>query len=194
MKKINKKVLGESLIFSKVCIAQPIAFTDPSHFKVLLGYRPTLFSLINPFLLKSSLKVGLLALESFMKNKYNIIIIANIEDSVLFNKFCRVCKNQNILLLKSSDVSLGFLTSRRTRNLVLVTLFLSPLKTEIIQKEAALISLPIITFGSLLTSKNSSLLHIGGNFDIFTVQNLILTLLTICLKKKKWVCIKYVHG
>ena len=79
---------------------------------------------------------------------------------------------------------MGFLTSRRTKDMVLVTLFLTPLKTEIIQKEVALIGMPMISFGSLLTNKSSSSLHISGNFGLFTIQNLILTLLTVCLEKK----------
>lgn len=184
MKSIKNFFLIEHLIFSKICITHPISFTDSSHFKTLLGYRPSLFSLINPFLLKTSLKMGLLAVESFIRNNYEIIIIADITDSILFNKFFQICKSKNILLLNSTEVSLGFLTSRRLNNLVLITLFLSPLKMEAIQKEAALTYLPLISFGSLLTSKNSSSLHIGGNFGLFTIQNLILTLLTICLEKK----------
>jgi hypothetical protein len=184
MKSIKKKKIVESLIFSKICLGHSTPFTDSSHFKFLVGLRPNFFSLVNPFLLKVSLKSGLLALESFIQNNYKIIIIANIEDQILFNKFFQICKKKNIFIIKSSEVSLGFLTSRRTRNMVLVTLFLTPLKTEIIQKEISLIGAPIISFGSLLTNKNSSSLHIGGNFGLFTIQNLILTLLTICLEKK----------
>lgn len=182
--KIQKKKLAESLIFSKICINHSISFTDSSHFKLLLGSRSNNFSLINPFLLKVSLKTSLLALEYSLKNKLKIIIIANISDSLLFKKFFYVCKNKNILLIKSSEVSLGFLTSRRLSNVVLVTLFLTPLKTETVQKEAALLGLPVLSFGSLSVSKHSSLLYTGGNFNLFLIQNLILTLLTICLKKK----------
>lgn len=83
MKVIKKKNLVDSFAFSKICICHPIPFTESSHFKSLLGHRPSFFSLVNPFLLKSSLKTGLLALESFILNKYDIIIIANIEDQVL---------------------------------------------------------------------------------------------------------------
>lgn len=183
--KVIKKNLIESFVFSKICIAHPVSFTDPSHFSSLLGHRGSFFSLANPFLLKTSLKTGLLALESFLSNRYDIIFIANISDQILFKKFYQVCKKKNILLIKNLDVSLGFLTSRRAQNVVVVTLFLTPLKTELIQKEASLTSTPLISFGSLLTSKHSSLLHVGGNYGLFVVQNLILTLLTICLKKKK---------
>lgn len=182
--KIIKKKLVESFIFSKICISHPISFTDSSHFSFLLGKRSTFFTLINPFLLKTSLKTGLLALESFLENKYDIIFIANIEDQILLKKFYRVCKKKNILLIKNLDVSLGFLTSRRSQNILVVTLFLTPIKTELIQKEAALTNTPLISFSSFMTSKYSSLLHIGGNYGLVTAQNLILTLLTICLKKK----------
>jgi hypothetical protein len=184
MKVIKKKKIVESLIFSKICLGHSTKFIDDSHFKFLIGSRPKFFSLINPFLLKASLKSGLLALESFVKSNYKVIIIVNIDDPIIFAKFFQICKTNNILLIKSSEVSLGFLTSRRLRDVVLVTLFLTPLKTELIQKEIALIGLPMISFGSLLTNKNSSFLHVGGNFNLLTIQNLILTLLTICLEKK----------
>lgn len=182
--KVVKKNLTESFVFSKICISHPVSFIDSSHFSSLLGNRSSFFSLINPFLLKTTIKTGLLALESFLLNNYDVIFIANIEDQILSKKFYQICKKKNILLIKNLDVSLGFLTSRRTQNLVVVTLFLTPLKTELIQKEAALTSIPVISFGSFLTSKHSSLLHVGGNYGLFAAQNLILTLLTICLKKK----------
>jgi hypothetical protein len=182
--KLIKKNLVESFIFSKICLTNPLPFADSSHFNTLLGKRNHFFSLINPFLLKTSLKTGLLVLESFLMHKHDILFIASIEDKTLFNRFYHVCKKKNFLLVENADVSLGFLTSRRSQRTVVVTLFLTPLKTELIQREASLTGTPVITFGSLLTSKHSSLLHIGGNYGLFAIQNLILTLLTICLEKK----------
>lgn len=79
---------------------------------------------------------------------------------------------------------MGFLTNRKAQNAAIVTLFLTPVKMEQIQKEAALTGTPVISFGSMLTSKYSSLLHVGGNYGLFEIQNLIVTLLTICLYKK----------
>jgi len=184
MKVIKKKKIVESFIFSKICISHPQPFVDVSHFNSLLGNRSSFFSLINPFLLKTNLKTSLLAIENFILQKHDIIFIADIKDPVLLRKFYQVCKKKNFLLIKKLDVSLGFLTSRRPVNTVVVTLFLTPLKTELIQKEAALTSTPVVSFGSLLTSKYSSLLHVGGNYGLYNIQNLILTLLTICLEKK----------
>lgn len=135
-------------------------------------------------MLKTSLKTGLLALEHFIHKKYEVLFIADIANQDLFTKFYFACKKKNIPLLKKSDVALGFLTTRRSKKVVVVTLFLTPLRAELIQKETALTGVPVITFGSLLTSRNSSLLHIGGNFTLHKIQNLILTLLTICLEKK----------
>jgi hypothetical protein len=182
--KFIKKKLVESFIFSKICITNPLPFADSSHFNTLLGNRNSFFSLLNPFLLKTSIKTGLLVLEAFLIHKHDILFIANIDDKILFNRFYQICKKKNFLLVKHTDVSLGFLSSRRAQHIVVVTLFLSPLKTELIQREAALTGTPVITFGSLLTSKHSSLLHVGGNYGLFAIQNLILTLLTICLEKK----------
>lgn len=184
MKNIKNLFLLESLIFSKICISNPIIFTDSSHFNFLFGYRLSFFSLLNPFLLKTSLKTGFLALEAFIFCKYNLIIIANIEDRLLSTKFSQVCKKKNILFIKGGDVSLGSLTNRKAVNIVILTLFLTPLKSEMIQKEAAITGTPIISFSSSRISKNSSILHIGGNFGLFTIQNLILTMLTVCLEKK----------
>ena len=93
-------------------------------------------------------------------------------------------QKKKIFVLKKSDVSLGFLTTRRLKNIVIVTLFLTPLRTELIQQEAALIGTPLISFSSLLTNKNSSLLQVGGNYTLLTIQNLIIALLTVCLEKK----------
>ena len=87
MKSIKKNKIIESLIFSKICLGHPTPFIDSSHFKFLVGVRPKFFSLINPFLLKVSLKNGLLALESFIQKDYKIIFMVNIEDPVLFSKF-----------------------------------------------------------------------------------------------------------
>lgn len=81
--KVIKKKLVDSFVFSKICISHPLPFVDSSHFKILLGNRNSFFSLINPFLLKTSLKTGLLVLESFIANKYNIVFVANIEDKTL---------------------------------------------------------------------------------------------------------------
>lgn len=182
--KVIKKQLVDSFIFSKICITYTKPFADSSHFNTLMGYRNSLFSLMNPFLLKVSLKTSLLALESFFVCKHNVIFIANLEDKTLWLKFYQACKTKNILLLKSSEVSLGFLTNHSVHNAVIVTLFLTPLKMELIQKEAALMGAPVLSFGCLLTSKHSSLLHVGGNYGLFETQNLIVTLLTICLYKK----------
>jgi len=184
MKIIKKKILSDSFVFSKICISNPTPQIDFSHLNTLLGSRFVFFSLLNPFLIRTSLKSGLLALEAFLANKYKLIFIVNIENQILLNKFYQVCKKKKIIFIKSSDISLGSLTSSRVTKSVLVTLFLPSPKMETIQKEAALIGMPILSFGNLLTNKNSSTLFIAGNYSIFTIQNLILTLITICLEKK----------
>jgi hypothetical protein len=182
--KVIKKNLVDSFVFSKICISQSQPFADSSHLHTLIGNRSPFFSIINPFLLKTTLKSFLLVLERCFLNKFNVIFIANIEDKILWLKFYQACKIKNITLIKSSDVSLGFLTNRNTQNAVIVTLFLAPLKMEAIQKEVTLMGLPLVSLGCLLTCKDSSLLHVGGNYGLFEIQNLIVTLITICLFKK----------
>ena len=182
--KVIKKNIVDSFVFSKICISQSKPLADSSHFHSLMGNRSSFFSLTNPFLFKVSMKASLFALEKSLLQKDKVIFITNIEDKTLWLKFYQACKIKNILLIKSSDVSLGFLTNRNVQKIVIVTLFLPPLKMELIQKEVSLIGIPLISFGCLLTSKYSSLLHVGGNYGLFELQNLIVTLVTLCLFKK----------
>ena len=56
MKNIKKNSLINSFIFSKICVGSSMAYTDPTNFNVLLGYRKSLFALINPFSFQYSLK------------------------------------------------------------------------------------------------------------------------------------------
>jgi hypothetical protein len=184
MKVIKKKSLTKSLIFSKICISVPISFLDSSQSNFVMGYRSFFFSLINPFLLRTFLKTSLLALETFVNRNYKIIFIANISESFIFNKFYLICKNKNFLLLKSSDISLGFLTNRKKLNVVIITLFLKPDKLELIQKETSLTRVPLVTFSDIGVNRNSSSIYVAGNYNLFNVQNIIITLLIICLEKK----------
>ena len=73
MKNIKKNSLINSFIFSKICVGSSMAYTDPTNFNVLLGYRKSLFALINPFSFQYSLKTCFIFLESFVKNKYDFI-------------------------------------------------------------------------------------------------------------------------
>jgi len=161
-----------------------MAYTDPTNFNVLLGYRKSLFALINPFSFQYSLKTCFIFLESFVKNKYDLIFIVDIHDSILFDKFSNICKKKSYTLLKGSEMSTGFLTNKKISNTVIVTLFLNHRKTELIQQETLLMNVPLISFSDLTSNKFSSSFYITGNYNAFLSQNLVLTLLAICLEQK----------
>lgn len=184
MKIIKKNSLINSFIFSKICVGSSIVYADPTNYNALLGYRKALFALINPFSFQYSLKTCFIFLESFVKNKYDFIFIVDIQDSILFNKFYQVCKKKQYTLLKGSEMSTGFLTNKKISNTVIITVFLNHRKTELIQKEALLMNVPLISFSDLTSNKFSSSFYITGNYNSFLSQNLILTLLSLCLEQK----------
>jgi len=184
MKVIKKKSLTKSLIFSKICISVPIVFSDSSQLNFVMGHRPSFFSLINPFLLRTFLKTSLLSLETFIKRCPKVIFIADISDPFIFNKFYFMCKNKKILLLRSSDVMLGFLSNKKKLKVLILTLFLKPDKLELIQKETSSMGVPLVSFSDASSNRNSSLIYVAGNYNLVNVQNIILTLLKVCLEKK----------
>lgn len=97
-----------------------------------------------------------------------------------FSKFVK----KKYSLLKSSDISSGFLTNKKLSKTIVITLFLDYQKTELIQQESLVRNIPLISFSSLSVNRFSSLLYVGGNYTSFLIQNLILTLLFVCLKQK----------
>ncbi len=160
----NKKNLNSETL-SKFCVSSSVSLTDPTHFSSLLGYRQSFFSVINPIFFQKSLKTSFLFVESFLKNNYKFVFIANIQHPVLFNKFWQICKKKNFFLLKDSETFAGFLTNKKKSKIVIITLFLDYRKTELIQKECLLMHIP------------------SGNYNSFLAQNLILSLLSISLQQ-----------
>jgi hypothetical protein len=184
MKVINKKNHNYCLVLSKICLGSSISFIDPSNFNFLLGYRKSFFSFINPFFLQYSLKTGLSFIEYFLKSKYNILFVISLKDPIFLNKFHKICKKKNYSVLKELEVSSGFLTNRKTSNLLIITLFLDPRKTELIQKESLLMNVPLISFNDLFSNKFSSSVAIVGSYHSLLSKNLILSLLSVCLNQK----------
>jgi len=184
MKVIKKKTPNYCLVLSKISLASSISLTDPSNFNFLLGYRKSFFSFLNPFFVQYSLKIGFSFIELFLKSKYNILFIVNLKDSILLNKFHKICKKKNYSLLKDSEVSSGFLTNRKTSSLLLVALFLDHRKTELIQKESLQMNIPLISFNDSSSNKFSSSVAIVGSYSSLLSKNLILSLLSVCLKQK----------
>jgi hypothetical protein len=172
----------KSVILSKIYVGSSVSHVDPSNLNHILGTRYSLFSLINPFLLQYSLKTGFLFLETFVDKKYDFIFIVDIKDPILFLKFQQICKKK-YSLLKSSDISSGFLTNKKLSKTIIITLFLDYRKTELIQQESLVRNIPLISFSDLSVNRFSSLLYVGGTYRSYLVQNLILSLLFLCLKK-----------
>lgn len=182
------KIQNYCSILSKICIGSSISYTDPSNFNFLVGYRDSLFSFINPFFTQYSLKIGFSFIETFLNKKYNILFVINLQDTTLFSKFNKICKRKNLALLKDLEISSGFLTNRKTSNLLLVTLFLDHEKTELIQKESLNRNIPLISFNDLSSNKFSSSVAVVGSYSSFLSRNLILSLLSVCLEQK------FTHG
>jgi len=180
-----RKTLINSKIFSKVCISQPIRLVERSNFSFLLGYRESLFSVINPKLFQYSLKASFLFIESFKKQNYKFVIVSAITDSVLFNKFSEFCSRNKIILLRDTEIQPGFLTNNYFRKNLIVTLFLNTEKTELIQKETFLKNVPMISFSTVGVNRLSSSFNVSGNYNASKTQNFILTLLSVCFKTKK---------
>ena len=180
-----KKILINSRIFSRVCINQPISFVEKNNFHFLLGYRESLFSVMNPKFFQHSLKASFLFLESFKKQNFKFVIISAITDSVLFNKFSEFCACYKITLLKDTEIQPGFLTNNYFHKNLVITLFLDTEKTELIQKETFLNKVPLISFSAIGVNRLSSSFNVTGNFNSLRTQNLILTLLSVCFKTKK---------
>jgi len=184
MKIIKNSPLISSASFSKICLNSSISAIDPTHFRYLLGYRSSGFSLLNPVSVQSSLKVTFLLLEYFVKFRYKILFIVSVKDPILFIKFSQVCKDRNFLLIRDTEMLPGFSTNKSFRRTVVVTLFLDREKTEMVQKELAPTNTPLILFNDILVNRFSSSIFIGGNYESFSTQDLILTLLSICLEKR----------
>jgi hypothetical protein len=181
----KKQNLINSLIFSKILVNLSFSLADPTHFASAIGRRKSLFSILNPAFLQSSLKTALLFLESFIKNKYELIFITDIKEPLLFICFRKVCKKHNHFLYKSSEVLPGFLTNNKVnKNVVVISLFLSAQKTQAIQKETLSLQVPLISFSDLSINKNSSSFYVAGSYNSFLSQNLILNLLTVSLEQK----------
>jgi len=183
---MSKQIKVNPSIFSKIFINSSISITDPSNFSTLLGSRQSLFSLTNPAIFQYSLKTCFLFLESFLRAKYSLVFIGAIPNPTLFNRFFMICKSKKIYLLKDSETSAGFLSNNRNfnSNTVIITLFLNSRKTELIQKEAFLLKIPTISFSDLSANKFSSTVFVGGNYTSFLAQNLILSLLSVCITQK----------
>jgi hypothetical protein len=171
-------------ILSKICLGSTISYTDPSNFNSLFGYRDSLFSFINPFITQYSLRIGFSFIENFLKKNYNILFVIKLQDTALFSKFNKVCKRKNFALLKDSEISSGFLTNRKTSNLLLVTLFLDHRKTQLIQKESLMRNIPLISFNDLSSNRFSSTIAVVGSYSSFLSRDLILSLLSVCLEQK----------
>jgi hypothetical protein len=184
MQTLKKSNLKNSIILSKMCFGPGSKEIDPTNFDHLLGFRQSSFFLINPFLCIHSLKMGLSLLKSFLKSNYKPVFIIKLENLVLLQKFQIVCKKRRYVLLQDLDVGAGFLTKRKRVKTVLVTLFLDGEKAELVRSEAASLNIPVISFGSLAFNRASSLIFVGANYNSFPPQNLILTLLSICLHQK----------
>lgn len=181
MKTLKKNYVLNSIISSKICVGSSISDIDPTHFSALLGHRKSLFSILNPFLVQHSLKTAFLFLESLVKNNYHLFLIIDTNDFTFFQKFDKVCRNKNHSLLRASEISSGFLTNKNVTNIVIITLFLEQRKSELIQKESIIMKVPIISFSDLASNKFSSSVYAFGNFNSFFSQNLILSLISICL-------------
>jgi|TARA_B100000524_G_scaffold1125_1_gene738 hypothetical protein len=184
--KLNKStsLLNKSLLFSQICIGSSVILKDPSHFHAIKGHRKSFFSLIDPAVLKYSLKTTFLFLESVLKKKYKLIFVTKNIDPLLFIKFSYVCLKQNHFVLKDSEISGGFLDNANLDNVIFITLFLDQKKVNFLQKETFSKNIPLISFGDLSSNKNSNALYVGGNFDSFLSQSLILNLLINCLLQK----------
>jgi len=180
-----KKILINSKIFSKVCISQSISLVEKNNFYFLLGYRESLFSVINPKIFQYSLKASFLFIESFKKRKFKFVIISAITDSVLLNKFSEFCTLNKITLLRDAEIQSGFLTNNYFHKNLIITLFLDTEKTELIQKETFLKNIPLISFSTVGVNRLASSFNVTGNYNSLKTQNLILTLFSVCFKTKK---------
>ena len=180
-----KKILINSKIFSKVCISQSISLVEKNNFYFLLGYRESLFSVINPKIFQYSLKASFLFIESFKKRKFKFVIISAITDSVLLNKFSEFCTLNKITLLRDTEIQSGFLTNNYFHKNLIITLFLDTEKTELIQKETFLKHIPLISFSTVGVNRLASSFNVTGNYNSLKTQNLILTLFSVCFKTKK---------
>lgn len=178
MKKI-KSNLDEAIFISKFCVNPTMHRIDPSQYLSLIGTRQPFFSLLNLHNFKYFLRTALLAIESLVRVKSKFIIITKINEPILFLKFHQICKKKEIFILKDTEVSAGFLTNNSISKKVVLTLFLDATKMELIQKECLRVNCPLLSFGDLSSSRSSSSLFVGANYNSFSAQNLILTLLSI---------------
>lgn len=183
--KTIKSNLDKAIFISKFCVNPTLNHIDPSQYLSLIGTRQPFFSLLSSFNFKYFLRIGLLAIESLVKAKAKFIIVAKIAEPILFLKFYQICKKKEIFLLKDTEVSAGFLTNNSITNKVVLTLFLDGTKTELIQKECLRVNCPLISFGGLSSSRSSSSIFVGGNYNSFPAQNFILTLLSISFSLKQ---------
>jgi len=100
------------------------------------------------------------------------------------NKFSEFCTLNKITLLRDTEIQPGFLTNNYFRKNLIITLFLDTEKTELIQKETFLKNVPLISFSTVGVNRLASSFNVTGNFNSLKTQNLIIALLSICLKTK----------
>lgn len=159
------------------------SLVEPSNFFSLLGYRQQYYTLINPIFFQKSIQNCFRLLEFFIKKNYTFVFIVNLHP-VLFSKFKIICEKKNYFILNDSELFPGFLSNKKKTKRVIVSLFLNFSQAQLVQKEAMLMYIPLISFSDLSTNKIASSIFIPGNFSCFSVQNLILNLLTLCFKQK----------
>lgn len=181
MTSIKKKTKLE--ILSKIYINYSITLTEPSNYFALIGYREVIYSLINPIFFQKSIQTCFALLEFLIEKNYSFIFIVNLHP-VLLTKFKTICAKKNYFILKDSEIFAGFLSNKKKSKRILISLFLDFSQAQLVQKEAMLMNVPLISFNDLSVNKVSSSLFIPGNFSCFSSQNLILNLLTLCFKKK----------
>jgi len=181
----KKSILQNASILARICVTGSLHNIDPSNYSFLVGVRPPFFSLLDLQKFSVSLKTSFLLIESFLNSNFPFIIILKSNHPILFLKFYQICKKNNILLLKDSEVTAGFLTNKVQARTSVLTLFSDTRKTELIQKECLRLNFPLISFADITVNQFSSSIVVAGNYSSFTAQNFILTMLSVCFEQKK---------
>ena len=156
---------------------------NPNNRFLILGQKKKLkLFLLNSEFLKKHLKHCFFYFQQSLVQKIPIIFVGNIKNEMLSSLFKFFCaKNKLIFLdLKKESNSRKYRLFLKTKNLVMIGLFLNSLELNELKIDSEEFNIPLVLFSDLETSRHDLLTSFSGPVNYDYIQFLIiLTLINI---------------
>lgn len=171
----------------KLCLKTFTNNNDPSFLNNLLGIKQNLYTFIDPFYFRRLLIKILKIIQALKRSQTKIIFITNFSNQLLEKKFKIICYKNKLIQLNFLEFIPGFLTNKNKlgENIFIFTVFLKTENRSFIISECQQTNIPIVDFSDIFLKKFSSTFLLPGEFKNFLAQNLILSLISLCLQHSK---------